>query len=97
MPAGGRAHWTEGRRSRGDYDGISMGLEIRPARRDELEDYLRVVHYLFAAPPASEYEDHRRRWDFDPSRTICAFVDGQLVSTYGSFPLRVRLNVPRYR
>ncbi len=69
-----------------------MGVEIRAAREDELAEYLRVVRYVFAAPPAKGDEDAKAKWRFDPGRTICAFVDDELVSTYGSFGFTVQLN-----
>ena len=69
-----------------------MGVEIRAAQEDELADYLRVVRYVFAAPPAEGAEDQQAKWRYDPERSLCAFVDGKLVSTYGAYDFTVQLN-----
>lgn len=69
-----------------------MTVEFRSARRDELADYLRVVKYVFAVPPGAGLQPEDEVWRFDPERTVCAFVDGQLVSSYGAYDFTVRLN-----
>ena len=69
-----------------------MAVEFRSAQPDELEDYLRVVKYVFAVPPDNEHEQHPTRWRLKPEHTMCAFVDGQLVSSYGAYDFTVRLN-----
>lgn len=67
-----------------------MAVEFRAAREDELEDYLRVVKYVFAVAPGPEPQPPR--WRINPEHTMCAFVDGQLVSTHGAYDFTVRLN-----
>lgn len=69
-----------------------MAVEFRSAREDELADYLRVVKYVFAATPNAAPEPEPQTWRIDPEHTTCAFVDGQLVSTYGAYDFTVRLN-----
>jgi predicted acetyltransferase len=69
-----------------------MAVELRPARQDELADYLRVVKYVFAVPPGAGLQPEDDTWRVDPDHTVCAFVDGQLVSTYGAYDFTVRLN-----
>ena len=69
-----------------------MGVEIRAPREDEFADYLRVVRYVFSAPAPEGDEDKRAKWRFDPSRAVCAFVDGELVSTFGAYDFTVQLN-----
>ncbi len=66
-----------------------MTVEIRACHDDEMEQYNRVVNYVFAnndpegiAPDAPTLPD----W------TTCAFVDGRLATTLGAFPFTVRLN-----
>ena len=69
-----------------------MGVEIRAAQEDELADYLRVVRYVFAAPLEEGTEDQQEKWRYDPERSLCVFVDGKLVSTYGAYDFTVQLN-----
>jgi len=69
-----------------------MPVEFRPAREDELADYLRVVKYVFAVPPDAGVEAESPTWRLEPEHTMCAFVDGQLVSAYGAHDFTVRLN-----
>ena len=69
-----------------------MAVEFRSAREAELEDYLRVVKYVFAVPPRDAARPEAESWRLSPERTVCAFVDDQLVSTYGAYDFTVRLN-----
>ena len=69
-----------------------MAIEFRSAREDELADYLRVVKYVFAVPPAAGPPPEDQIWRIRPEHTVCAFSDGQLVSTYGAYDFTVRLN-----
>ena len=72
-----------------------MSVEIRPARPEELTDYLRVVKYVFAVPPDDPNAQPDLEWRLDPEHTVCAVVDGQIVSTYGAYAFEVRLNGTR--
>ena len=69
-----------------------MTVEFRSAREDELEDYLKVVKYVFAIPPGTEVEPSDDAWRLKPESTICAFVDGRLVSSYAAHDFKGRLN-----
>ena len=65
-----------------------MGIEIRPIRPDELQQYGRNVAYVFASEEGMEDELKGTQHDF----TTCAFVDGKLASTFATLPFTVRLN-----
>ena len=66
-------------------------IEIRPCKdKDELDAYGRVVAYVFANNDSSDVEHELATTQ--PDWTTCAFVDGKLVSTMGTFPFTVRLN-----
>ncbi|GIW12737.1 MAG: UPF0256 protein [Tepidiforma sp.] len=66
-----------------------MTIEIRPcADRDELREYGRIVSYVFASDDGMEDELAATQ----PDWTVCAFVDGRMVSTLGVWPFTVRLN-----
>ncbi len=66
-----------------------MNIEIRPCRdREELQEYGRVVSYVFASSEGMDDELAATQ----PDWTVCAFVDGRLVSTLGVWPFTVRLN-----
>jgi predicted acetyltransferase len=69
-----------------------MSVEIRSPREDELTDYLRVVRYVFSMSMLEDDQDKRAKWQFDPERAVCAFVDGELVSTFGAYDFTVQLN-----
>jgi len=62
-----------------------MTLEIRPAEQGEMEEFARVAGTNLAFP--SEWFR-----GMPPERTLCAFVDGKLATSYGAWPLRMRLN-----
>lgn len=68
-----------------------MNVEIRPCRdREELQSYGQVVSYVFSINQDEDME--RELQAVEPEWTMCAFVDGRVVSTYGAFPFTVRLN-----
>jgi predicted acetyltransferase len=69
-----------------------MTVEFRSAREDELEQYLDIVKYLFAVPPPDEPRAEPPVWRLKPEHTVCAFVDGRMVSTYAAYDFTVRLN-----
>ncbi len=65
-----------------------MGVEIRAVRAEEMEEFSRLVAYVFAdngADPAQEAS-------LIPEWTTCAFVDGRLAATSGAFPFQLRFN-----
>lgn len=66
-----------------------MSIEIRPcADREELQQYGRIVSYVFASTEGMDEELASTQ----PGWTVCAFVDGRMASTLGMFPFTVRLN-----
>jgi predicted acetyltransferase len=67
-----------------------MKVELRSCRADELQEYGRILAYVFA-------ENERENIDreiaaTEPDWTHCAFVDGKLVATMGVLPFTVQLN-----
>ncbi|MFN8508787.1 MAG: GNAT family N-acetyltransferase [Dehalococcoidia bacterium] len=67
-----------------------MTVEIRPCRQDEIEEYSRVVAYVFAEDSPDAMNEEIR--NTSPDWTTCAFVDGRLATTMGAYPFTVRLN-----
>lgn len=66
-----------------------MTPEIRPCRdREELQEYARVVSYVFASSEGMDDELAATQ----PDWTVCAFIERRLVSTLGVWPFTVRLN-----
>ena len=62
-----------------------MGVEIRPARPEEMEEFYRVTNAAQMLP-RGEVRGIRPEW------TLCAFEDGKLATTYSSWPLTMRFN-----
>jgi predicted acetyltransferase len=62
-----------------------MTLEIRPAEPPEMDEFVRVASTNLAFPA---------EWfrGLPPDRTLCAFVDGKLATSYGAWPLHMQLN-----
>lgn len=66
-----------------------MVIEIRPCSGpEELAEYGRIVSYVFASTDGMDDELATTQ----PDWTTCAFVDGKMVGTLGTFPFTVRLN-----
>lgn len=66
-----------------------MVIEIRPCRdANELAEYGRIVSYVFASTDGMDDELATTQ----PDWTTCAFVDGKMAGTLGTFPFTVRLN-----
>lgn len=68
-----------------------MAVEIRPYREEETEAFYRVPSIVFGnytGRPRDESEPNM----LPPQWSLCAFEDGELTTTYGAFPLVVRLN-----
>ncbi|MGE3075548.1 MAG: enhanced intracellular survival protein Eis [Dehalococcoidia bacterium] len=66
-----------------------MAVEIRALRdAEELNQYQKNVNYVFASAPSPEDDLTRPAADW----TTCAFVDGQLATTFTTLPFTVRLN-----
>jgi predicted acetyltransferase len=73
-----------------------MAVEVRAIRADELEDWVRTTHVAFhvnrsAADEATYRRDVRKQ---DLSRSLAAFVDGELVGSYFSYPTKLSLPGP---
>ena len=64
-------------------------FEFRHARPDEMEDYLRIVRYVFGDDP-EELEDDE--FPMQPSWTWVGCHKGKIVSTSGGYPFIMRLN-----
>ncbi len=60
-------------------------VDIRPARQDEMA--------VFADQASRQLGLPRELFDgMPPEWTMCAFVDGELATTYAAWPLQIRLN-----
>jgi len=62
-----------------------MGFEIRAARQEEMEEFLRVASTALVLSPGVLQA-------MQPEWTLCAFEDDKLATSYGAWPLIVRLN-----
>jgi predicted acetyltransferase len=66
-----------------------MSVEIRPcADETELKAYGEIVSYVFASNEGMDEELATTQ----PDWTMCAFIDGKMGATMGTFPFTVRLN-----
>lgn len=65
-----------------------MAIEVRPARPDEAEDFRRVMGVTFGMDPNPETMD-RFTQIWEPDRSLCAYDDGKMVATLGTFSLNV--------
>lgn len=62
-----------------------MGMEIRPAREEEIEQFLHVASTALVMKPTSFV-------GMRPEFTLCAFEDGKLATSYAAWPLTMRFN-----
>ncbi len=62
-----------------------MGLEIRPAREEEIEQFTHVASTALVMKPTSFV-------GMRPEFTLCAFEDGKLATSYAAWPLTMRFN-----
>jgi predicted acetyltransferase len=77
-----------------------MALEIRPFREEEFQAFLRIPAIVFANYPGEEgvgaatglVRNAMGDAGIRPEWSLCAFEDGQLATSYGAFPLVIRLN-----
>lgn len=69
-----------------------MSLELRPARPEEMERFAWVGAVGFGQSPTRESLDRTINGALKPEQTLCAVVDGQIVSQMGVFPFRMRWN-----
>jgi predicted acetyltransferase len=63
--------------------GGNMEPEIRPARAEEMDEFLRVVSNGLAFAPEFKLK-------LKPEWTLCAFTAGKLATTYGAWPLTMQ-------
>ena len=61
-----------------------MGLEIRPAREEEWDEFKRVASIALAT--LSEV------FGIPSKFTLCVFEDGKLATAYRAWPLTMRFN-----
>lgn len=61
-----------------------MGLEIRPAREEEGDEFKHVAGMALATSPEGS--------GIPPEFTLCVFEDGKLATAYGVLPLTMRFN-----
>ncbi len=67
-----------------------MAIEVRPARPEEMDDFKRVATCSLLMPPEialPEAVDAVR-----PEWTLCAFEQGELITSYAWWPLKIRFN-----
>ncbi len=69
-----------------------MALEIRPYREEEAEAFYRVPSIVFGNYSGRPREQSEGDMGVAPEWSMCAFEDGVLATTYGAFPLVMRLN-----
>jgi len=62
-----------------------MGMEIRPAREEEIEQFTQVASTALVMKPTSFV-------GMRPEFTLCAFEDGKLATSYAAWPLTMRFN-----
>ena len=68
-----------------------MGIEIRAARADEMDQFGAVTEYAYAGAFGTGGDNVVTR-NNQPQWTLCAFVDGRLATTYSVLPLTMRAN-----
>jgi predicted acetyltransferase len=64
---------------------------IRPARADEMDQYGAIAAYVYAGR-YGDTPDNLVSRSTHPDWTLCAFVDGRMVTTFATIPFTVRLN-----
>ena len=70
-----------------------MALEIRPYREDEAQAFARIPAIVFGNYAGEDrVVADRGGIGIRPEWSLCAFEDGQLATSYGAFPLVMRLN-----
>ena len=67
-----------------------MGLEIRPARPEEMEEFGRVANTALVMPPELVSPEVAKA--ISPEWTLCAFEDGKLATAYAAWPFTMRFN-----
>lgn len=68
-----------------------MSIEIRSCReREEVDEYGKVAAYVFAEDDMEALTTEMS--GTQPDWTTCAWVDGKIATTMGTFPFTVRLN-----
>ncbi len=68
-----------------------MPTQIRPARPDEMAEYGAIAAYVYAGR-YGDIPDNFVSRSTHPDWTLCAFVDGRMVTTFATIPFTVRLN-----
>ena len=69
-----------------------MALEIRPYREEESQAFYRVPQIVFGNYTGREIPADQGTAGIRPEWSMCAFEDGELATSYGAFPLVIRVN-----
>ena len=68
-----------------------MEAHIRPAHLDEMEEYGAIASYVYAGR-FGDTGANLVSLSTHPDWTLCAFVDGRMVTTFATIPFTIRLN-----
>ncbi len=69
-----------------------MALEIRPYREEEAQAFARIPSIVFGNYAGEDRVRAQGDVRVRPEWSLCAFEDGVLATSYGAYPLVVRLN-----
>ena len=69
-----------------------MTLEIRPYRQEEAQAFNRVPQIVFGNYTGRETPPDETGAGIRPEWSMCAFEDGVLATTYGAWPMIIRVN-----
>ena len=67
-----------------------MQIEVRPAKQEEMDEARRVAAETNVLPPGLISQVFIN--GITPDMTLCAFVDGELATSYASWPFTMRFN-----
>ncbi|MBW2624524.1 MAG: GNAT family N-acetyltransferase [Deltaproteobacteria bacterium] len=66
-----------------------MGVEIRPANKEEMKEFRRSTEIAFLPSPTEQPELETQ---MRPEWTLCAFEDGKLATSYAAWPFTISFN-----
>ena len=67
-----------------------MSIEVRAARAEEMEEFSRLMAYVFAGTPPDHPDAQPQT--LQPDWTTCVFVDGRIAVGTAFYPFTMRLN-----